>query len=56
LDSISAAVPLVALTFQDIKKGGMEVLEEFENLTDVRFVEFESTVQSSPVVLVKVKV
>ncbi len=37
-------------------KACKKVFEKFENLTDVRFVELEGAVQSSPVVVVKRKV
>jgi hypothetical protein len=39
-----------------MRKAGQEVLEEFENLPKVGFLEFKSTVQSRPVVLVKVEI
>jgi hypothetical protein len=44
------------LPFRDVWKACQKILEEFEDLTDVRFVEFESAVLCSPVVLIKVKV
>jgi hypothetical protein len=49
-------VPLSSLTFWDMRKACQKILEKFEDLMDVRFVEFKSAVQCSPVVLIKVKV
>jgi hypothetical protein len=49
-------VPLASLTFWHMRKASQKILEEFENLPKVRFVEFEGAVQSSPVVLVKVEI
>jgi hypothetical protein len=39
-----------------MRKVGQEVFEEIENLPKVGFVEFESAVKSSSVVLVKVEI
>jgi len=36
-------------------KTGQEILEEFENLIDVRLVQFKSVVESSSIVLVQVE-
>ncbi len=48
--------PLASLAFRNVREAGKKILEESENLTDVRFIEFESAVQSSLVILVKEKV
>ncbi len=37
-------VPLSSLTFRNVRKACKKVLEEFENLTDVGFVQFKSAV------------
>jgi len=39
-----------------MRKVGQEILEEFENLFEVRFVQFESAVESKSVVFIEVKV
>jgi hypothetical protein len=49
-------VPLTLLAFWHMRKAGQEVLEEFEDLPEVGFVEFKSAVESSPIVLVKVEI
>jgi hypothetical protein len=49
-------VPLSSLMFWNVRKACQKILEDFEDLTDVRFVEFESALQCSPVLLIKVKV
>jgi len=49
-------VPLASHTFWHMRKVGQEVFEEIENLPKVGFVEFESAVKSSSVVLVKVEI
>jgi hypothetical protein len=36
-------------------KAGQKILEEFENLVDVRLVQFKSGVECSPIVLVQVE-
>jgi hypothetical protein len=37
-------VPLASLTFRNMREAGQKILEEFEHLTDIRFIEFESAV------------
>ncbi len=49
-------VPLAALTFLHMRKTCQEIVEEFENLFKVGFVNFESADQSGPVPLIKVEV
>jgi hypothetical protein len=49
-------VPLTALTFLHVRKACQKIIEEFENLFKVRFVNFESAVQSGPVSLIKVEI
>ena len=49
-------VPLTALTFLHVRKACQKIIEEFENLFKVGFVNFESAVQSGPVPLVKVEI
>jgi hypothetical protein len=49
-------VPLAGLTFLHMRKACQKIVEEFENLFKVRFVNFKSTVQSGPVPLIKVNI
>jgi hypothetical protein len=49
-------VPLVVLTFLHMRKACQKIVEEFENLFKVGFVNFESAVQSGPVPLIKVEI
>ncbi len=49
-------VPLAPLTFWHMRKACQKIVEEFENLFKVRFVNLESAVQSSPVPLVNVEI
>jgi hypothetical protein len=49
-------VPLTALTFLHVRKACQKIVEEFEDLFKVRFVNFESAVQSGPVPLIKVEI
>jgi hypothetical protein len=39
-----------------MRKAGQEILEEFEDLFDVRFVQFEGAVESKSVVFIEVKI
>ncbi len=48
--------PLSLLMFQNMWKACKKVLEEFEDFTDVGFVQVEGGVQSCPVVLVEMKI
>jgi hypothetical protein len=49
-------VPLASLTFLHMREACQKIIEEFENLFKVRFVNFESAVQSGPVPLIKVEI
>ena len=45
-------IPLTAFAFRHVRKAGQEILEKFENLLEVRFVEFEGAVENFSVVFV----
>ncbi len=49
-------VPLTALTFLYVRKACQKIIEKFENLFKVRFVNFEGAVQSGPVSLIQVEI
>jgi len=45
-------VPLLLLTLWNVRKAGENILGEFENLNDVRFIEFECAIESDTVVFI----
>ncbi len=49
-------VPLTALTFLHVRKACQKIVEEFEDLFKVRFVNFEGAIQSGPVSLIQVEI
>jgi hypothetical protein len=45
-----------SLTFQNVWKAGKQIVKQFENLVDVRFIEFKSAVKHSLVVFVQFEI
>ena len=47
---------MALLTFWNVWKAGKQIVKQFENLVDVRFVEFKGAVKRSPVVFVQFEI
>ena len=47
---------MTSLAFRHTRKAGQEILEEFEDLFEVEFIQFEGAVESKSVVFIEVKI